>query len=77
MNPAAENARRQLASAGRRKDFARRLGTGLAAGSLLLLAILLVALVDYWLMLPPAARWTPSSCSPDCSSPDWSGWSGC
>jgi hypothetical protein len=58
MNPAAENARRQLASAGRRKDFARRLGTGLAAGSLLLLAILLVALIDYWLMLPPAARWT-------------------
>ncbi len=58
MNPAAENARRQLAAAGRRKDFARRLGTGVAVGSLLLLAILLVALVDYWLLLPVAARWT-------------------
>jgi hypothetical protein len=58
MNPAAENARRQLAAAGRRKDFARRVGTGLAAGSLMILAVLLVALADYWLMLPAPARWT-------------------
>ena len=57
MNPAAENARRQLAAAGRRKDFARRLATGFAGLSLVLLALLLVVLMDYWLLLPPAVRW--------------------
>lgn len=57
MNDAAEIARHRLAAAGRDKDRTRRLVTACIAGGLILAVLLLVALLDYWLMLPVAPRW--------------------
>ncbi|HAB15508.1 MAG TPA: DUF4175 family protein [Verrucomicrobiota bacterium] len=49
--------RDQLALAGRARDHAVRLATGLTVIGLLALVLLTVALVDYGLILPASARW--------------------
>ena len=56
MNSTADHARRTLSAAAHRKDFARRAGVGLAAGSSVLLVLLALALTDYWLIVPPWIR---------------------
>ncbi|MSU32070.1 MAG: hypothetical protein EXS25_05310 [Pedosphaera sp.] len=56
MNSTADNARRTLSAAAHRKDVARRVGVGLAAGSSVLLVLLTLALTDYWLIVPPWIR---------------------
>ena len=57
MTNAAESARARLAATGRAKDRSRRLATIFIVTGLILAAWLLVALLDYWLMLPMGPRW--------------------
>lgn len=57
MANAADSAKAQLAQAGRAKDRTRRLTTICIVTALFLLGWALVALLDYWLMLPLAPRW--------------------
>ncbi len=57
MNPSADNARSSLAAASHAKDAARRLRAGVLATALVASGLLVAAAADYWIVLPPAARW--------------------
>jgi hypothetical protein len=56
MNDASHNAKEKLLAASREKDRSRRLTIGLSAAVLAFAIVLLVALLDYWFMLPMAFR---------------------
>src|SRR5207253_2628981 len=58
MNDASKIAKDKLAAASRSKDTSRRLALSLAIASVGMLLILLVALLDYWFMLPMLLRVT-------------------
>ncbi len=58
MSMETNTARQHLALAGRERDWSTRLASGLTVGAMTLLLVGLVALVDYWLMLPVSARWS-------------------
>ena len=50
-------ARAQLAAAGRKRDQTTSVATGLTVAALIIWVFLVVAVVDYWVLLPAAARW--------------------
>ncbi|MBI3417324.1 MAG: hypothetical protein HY043_18690 [Verrucomicrobia bacterium] len=52
----AQSAKERLAQAGKTKDESKRLGWGATMGAAILFAALLLALIDYWLVLPLGAR---------------------
>src|SRR5881409_3054646 len=56
MNDSSEFANRRLRAASRAKDNAKRLAWGFLISATILQALLSVALIDYWLVLPPRLR---------------------
>ena len=57
MTPESILARAQLAAAGRKRDRTARFATGLSIGASMVLLFVVVALVDYWVLLSVPARW--------------------
>lgn len=57
MIPESKTALEQLTTAGRKRDVTHRTASALTVGAMTLLLVGLVALLDYWLMLPVNARW--------------------